>query len=55
MGDPDGGEDELVAGEDDRLPEAAQIFATWRVRADMRQLGIFLGHLPVMVTAVARL
>ena len=30
------------AGEDDRLPEASQIFAAWRAWPDARELLVFL-------------
>src|SRR5689334_11972792 len=36
----------------DRLPEPAHVLAARRIRADMRQLRIFGGNLPVIVSAV---
>jgi hypothetical protein len=41
-------------GETDRLPKAAQIFAAWCVGTDMGEFGIFLGYLPMQVSAVWR-
>jgi len=38
-------------GEADGLPEAAQIFAAWRIGADMGELCVFLGHLAMEVAA----
>src|SRR6516165_6377720 len=38
-------------GEADRLPKAAQIFAAWCVGADMREFGVFPGHLTMEVAA----
>ncbi len=38
-----------------RLPEMAHVFAARRIRADMGQLGIFLGDVPVVISAVAGL
>src|SRR5260370_753562 len=42
-----------VVGEADRLPEAAEIFAAWRARADMGEFGILLGHLAAIIGAVS--
>src|SRR6516164_8258326 len=41
-------------GEADRLPKAAQIFATRCVGADMGKFCVFLGHLAMEVTAISR-
>jgi hypothetical protein len=41
-------------GEADRLPKAAQIFAAWRVGADMAEFCVFLGHLAMEVAAKSR-
>ena len=41
-------------GEADGLPEAAQIFAAWRIGADMGELRVFLGHLAMEVAAKSR-
>src|SRR5215469_4103619 len=39
----------------DRLPEAAEILAARRIRADMGKLGVFRRDLTVMIAAVTRL
>src|SRR6516225_2286853 len=41
-------------GEADRLPKAAQIFAAWRVWADMGEFCVFGGHLAMEVAAKSR-
>jgi len=41
-------------GEADRLPEAPQIFAARRVRADVRKLCVFVGQLAMEVAAKSR-
>ena len=38
----------------DRLPKAAQIFAAWRVGADMGQFCIFVRHLAMEITSISR-
>src|SRR5260370_30144762 len=39
----------------DRLPESSHVLAAGRVWADMRQLGVFLRHMAVVVSAVTAL
>jgi hypothetical protein len=44
-----------VVGKAHRLPEAAHVFATGRLRADMGQLGVLSRDLAIVIAAVARL